>query len=146
MTGQLGIYLDHNASTPVAPEVRKAMLVAMDSAFGNPSSQHWAGAPARTIVEDARGKIAKLLSCAPDEIILTSGGSQANNLALKGTFYPSGRPRAHFITTTVEHPAIVAPLQFVERLGASVTLAARGRTWPNGPRRFTPRDQPRDWS
>ena len=115
------IYLDYNASTPIAPEVAAAMRSLIDDAFGNPSSLHWAGAPARKVVEAARSQVAALLGCQPREIVFTSGGSEANNLAIKGAFFASGRERCHFITTSVEHPAIVGPLRFLERLGAEVT-------------------------
>jgi cysteine desulfurase len=115
------IYLDHNASTPIAPEVAAVMEGAMAGAFGNPSSPHWAGAPARRGVEEARRLVAGLLGCAPAEVVFTSGGSESNNMALKGAFFASQRPRRHIVTTRVEHPAIVAPLRFLERLGAEVT-------------------------
>ena len=115
------IYLDYNASTPIAPEVGALMREVMDGAFGNPSSPHWAGAPAREIVETARGKVAGLLGCLPEEVVFTSGGSEANNLALTGTFFASKRERRHIVTTQVEHPAIVEPCRFLERLGARVT-------------------------
>jgi cysteine desulfurase len=132
------IYLDYNASTPIAPEVAAAMRAMMESGFGNPSSPHWAGAPARQAVEAARRQVAGLLGCAPEEIIFTSGGSEANNLALKGVFFASGRERPHFITTRVEHPAIVAPCRFLERLGATVTwlpVDGMGRVDPDDLRR-----------
>lgn len=116
------IYLDYNASTPIAPEVAAVMRDAMEGAFGNPSSQHWAGASARRIVEMARRQVAELLGCAADEVVFTSGGSEANNFALKGAFFKSKRPHPHFITTSVEHPAIVTPLRFLESLGATVTF------------------------
>lgn len=115
------VYLDHNASTPVAPEVAAAMRAALETGYGNPSSGHWAGAPAREMVDEARGQVAALLGCAPGEVVFTSGGSEANNHALKGAFFASGRERPHFITSSVEHPAIVAPLEFLQRLGARVT-------------------------
>jgi len=115
------IYLDYNASTPIAPEVAALMREVMDSHFGNPSSLHWAGAPAREIVENARSKVADLLGCAPGEVVFTSGGSEANNLALKGVFFASKRARRHIITTQVEHPAIMEPCRFLERLGARIT-------------------------
>ena len=115
------IYLDFNASTPVAPEVAAIMCHAMETGYGNPSSVHWAGEPARSMVEDARLTVAQLLGCAPHEIVFTSGGSEANNHALKGVFFACGKERPHFITSSVEHPAIVAPLRFLERLGAKVT-------------------------
>lgn len=115
------IYLDYNASTPIAPEVAVVMRQAMEEAFGNPSSGHWAGIPARQMVEVARQRVADLLGCAQQEVVFTSGGSEANNFALKGTFFRSKRRHPHFITTRVEHPAIVAPLRFLESLGATVT-------------------------
>jgi cysteine desulfurase len=115
------IYLDCNASTPIAPEVAEVMREAMSSAYGNPSSGHWAGLPAREMVEDARRQVADLLGCEAQEVVFTSGGSEANNLALKGAFFGSSKARRHFITTRVEHPSIVAPFHFLERLGAEVT-------------------------
>lgn len=115
------IYLDYNASTPIVPEVTAAIRNTMEDAYGNPSSGHWAGAPARRIVETARSQVAELLGCAPQEVVFTSGGSEANNFALKGVFFGAKRPRPHFVTTSVEHPAIMAPLRFLEHLGASMT-------------------------
>lgn len=132
------VYLDYNASTPIAPEVAAVMREAMDGAFGNPSSPHWAGTPAREIVEKARGQVASLLGSAPEEIVFTSGGSESNNLALKGLFFASQRRRRHIITTRVEHPAIVAPCRFLERQGAEVTWLAvdgTGRIDPDDLRR-----------
>ena len=132
------IYLDYNASTPIAPEVAGVMRRAMDDAFGNPSSPHWAGAPAREIVERARGQVASLLGCRPTEVVFTSGGSESNNLALKGVFFASQRRRKHIITTRIEHPAIVEPCRFLERLGADVTwlpVDGTGRIDPDDLRR-----------
>lgn len=115
------IYLDYNASTPVDPGVVEAMRAALDNGYGNPSSPHWAGIPARAIVESNRRRVADLLGCTPAEIVFTSGGSEANNFALKGAFYARrGRP-VHIITTRVEHPATLAPCEFLERQGARVT-------------------------
>lgn len=132
------IYLDYNASTPIAPEVAAVMRDATDGAFGNPSSPHWAGAPARAIVEKARGQVASLLGCASEEVVFTSGGSESNNFALKGVFFASKRSRRHIITTRVEHPAIVAPCRFLERLGAEVTwlpVDGAGQVDPDGLRK-----------
>jgi cysteine desulfurase len=117
----MAIYLDYNASTPIAPEVAAVMREAMESAYGNPSSGHWAGLPAREMVEEARQQLADLLGCEPQEVVFTSGGSEANNFALKGAFLGSDKSRRHFVTSRVEHPSIVAPLRFLERLGAEVT-------------------------
>ena len=122
------IYIDYNASTPIAPEVAAVMRRVMDEAFGNPSSPHWAGASAREIVEKARSQVANLLGCAPGEIVFTSGGSEANNFALKGMYFASERPGKHIITTQIEHPAILEPCRFLERLGARITLLPVDRT------------------
>jgi cysteine desulfurase len=100
------------------------MQAAPADSFGNPSSLHWAGAPARALVEQARGDVAALLGCAPDEIVFTSGGTEANNLALKGIFFAARRTHPHLITSRIEHPAIVAPMHFLEGLGARVTWLA----------------------
>ena len=115
------IYLDYNASTPIAPEVAAVMRDAMEDAFGNPSSPHWASVPAHRMVETARGQVADLLGCAPEEVVFTSGGSESNNFALKGAFFASKRAHRHIITTQIEHPAIVSPCRFLERLGAEIT-------------------------
>jgi cysteine desulfurase len=115
------IYLDFNASTPIAPEVADAMRGVLAEPFGNPSSEHWAGEPAKRAIEKARTQVAGLLKCRPSEIVFTSGGSEANNHALKGVFFAKGQAKAHFITTQVEHPAIVNPCRFLERLGATAT-------------------------
>jgi cysteine desulfurase len=115
------IYLDYNASTPIDPTVAAAMRPFMDEAFGNPSSGHWASISAKAALEQARAQVAALLGAAPDEIVFTSGGSEANNLAIKGTFFALNHKGAHIITSAIEHPAVLAPCRFLERLGASVT-------------------------
>ena len=115
------IYLDFNASTPIDPRVELVMAQTIDRAYGNPSSPHWAGAPARVIVDEARRKVARLLGCTPSEIVFTSGGSESNNQVLKGVFFARQAPGAHIITSAVEHPAIVEPCRFLERLGARIT-------------------------
>jgi cysteine desulfurase len=115
------IYLDYNASTPVDPAVAAAMLPFLAADYGNPSSGHWASRPAKSALEHARGRVADLLGCAADEIIFTSGGSEANNLALKGVFFANRHKGEHIITTRVEHPAIVAPCRFLERFDAQIT-------------------------
>jgi cysteine desulfurase len=128
------IYLDYNASTPIDPQVAAVMQQAMQDAFGNPSSTHWAGTPAYAIVEAARNQVADLLGCLPTEIVFTSGGSESNNLALKGLYFRRQISDAHIITTQVEHPAIVEPCRFLERLGARITwlpVDGTGRVSPN---------------
>ena len=128
------IYLDYNATTPVDPRVESVMRQIMGNAFGNPSSSHWAGTPARTVVESARKQVAGLLGCKPGEIVFTSGGSESNNHVLKGVFFARQVPNAHIITTQVEHPAIVEPCHFLESLGAKITwlpVDATGRVDTN---------------
>lgn len=115
------IYLDHNASTPVAPKVAEKMLPFLQDAYGNPSSGHWAAEPARKAVEVARVQVAALLGSAPDEIVFTSGGSEANNLALKGVAHALRNRGDHIITSLVEHPAIIEPCVFLSQLGYRVT-------------------------
>ncbi len=115
------IYLDYNASTPVDPQVAAVMRNALQDTYGNPSSTHWAGAPAHAIVETARQQVADLLGCSANEIVFTSGGSESNNLALKGVYFRRQISGAHIITTQIEHPAIVEPCRFLERLGARIT-------------------------
>ena len=133
------IYLDFNASTPIASEVSTAMRQVLDSSlYGNPSSDHWAGRPAHDAVERARSQVAGLLGCALTEVVFTSGGSEANNHALKGIFFASHHAHPHIITTQVEHPAIINPCRFLERLGAQVTLLpvdGFGRVDPDDVRR-----------
>ena len=128
------IYLDYNASTPIDPRVIAVMQSAMEGAFGNPSSLHWAGTPARAMVETARRQVADLLGCAAAEIVFTSGGSESNNLALKGLYFARQHSGMHIITTQVEHPAIIEPCRFLERLGARITwlpVDSAGRVDPD---------------
>jgi len=115
------VYLDYNASTPIDPRVAAAMQECMQMPFGNPSSSHWAGAPAKNLVELARQKVAGLLGCEAAEIVFTSGGSESNNMVLKGLYFASSIPNPHFITSSIEHPAIVEPCRFLQRMGAKVT-------------------------
>jgi cysteine desulfurase len=116
------IYVDYNASTPVDPAVAAAMRPFLADHFGNPSSGHWASTEAKTAIETARGQVAALLGCLSDEVVFTSGGSEANNLALKGAFFALRQRGEHIITTRIEHPAIVEPCRFLQRLGARVTF------------------------
>jgi len=122
------IYLDHNASTPIYPRVADAMRPYLVEAYGNPSSPHWAGRPAREAIERARAQVAELLGASPDEIVFTSGGSEANNLALKGVSFAGRERGAHIVTTAVEHPSVIAPSRFLERLGAAVSVLPVDRT------------------
>ena len=123
------IYLDYNATTPLAAEVVEAMRPCLDEPYGNPSSLHWAGLPARDAVERARSQVGALLACDATEVVFTSGGSEANNQALKGVFFSksvkskstSKSAGPHVITSQVEHPAVLEPCRFLEKLGAEVT-------------------------
>jgi cysteine desulfurase len=121
------IYLDYNASTPIAPEVAEAMKPFLSQHFGNPSSLHWAGIPAKEAVEHARQQVAELLQCSPGEIVFTSGGSESNNHAIKGVFYALRERGNHIITTQIEHPAVINPCRFLEKLGAEVTYVGVDR-------------------
>ncbi|MGO9004246.1 MAG: cysteine desulfurase family protein [Beijerinckiaceae bacterium] len=137
------IYLDYNASTPTDPAVAAAMRPFLEDHYGNPSSGHWAATTAKTALETARGQVAALLGCHNDEVVFTSGGSEANNLALKGVFFALRAKGDHIITTRIEHPAIIEPCRFLERLGARVTylpVDGTGRIDPDGLRNaITPR-------
>jgi cysteine desulfurase len=123
------IYLDFNASTPVAPEVAAAMSPFLREAYGNPSSLHWAGLPARDCVERARSQVAALLCCDATEIVFTSGGTESNNQAIKGLFFARREMSApfHIITSRIEHPAVLEPCRFLETLGAEVTRVSVDR-------------------
>lgn len=138
------IYLDYNASTPIDPRVANAMRPLLEEAFGNPSSGHWASRPAKAALERARGQVAALLGARPDEIVFTSGGSEANNPALKGSYFAlRGGERNHVVTQVTEHPAILKPLAILQSLGAEVTylpVDGCGRVDPDEIRRaITPR-------
>lgn len=117
------IYLDYNATTPLADEVAAEMSRFLSEPYGNPSSLHWAGVPARDAVERARSQVAALLACDATEVVFTSGGTECNNQVIKGLFFrkrDSNHP-FHVITSCVEHPAVLEPCSFLERLGAEVT-------------------------
>lgn len=117
------IYLDYNATTPIAPHVQEAMLPFLAEQYGNPSSDHALGRASHEAVEAARGHVAALVGAARDEIIFTSGGTEANNLAIVGTaLRRMPEVRGHLIISAVEHPAVVAPARFLERVGFDVTV------------------------
>lgn len=118
------IYLDYNATTPIAPSVQEAMLPFLVEHYGNPSSHHVMGRAAREAIEDARSHLATLLGAERDEIIFTSGGTEANNLALLGVMLRDGPPfHGHLVISALEHPAVVQPARWLERLGFEVTVA-----------------------
>lgn len=114
------IYLDHNATTPVLPEVVDAMLPYLREHFGNPSSGHVYGRTAQAAITRARAQVAALLGCDADEIVFTSGGTEANNLAIRGVCEAS-EDRRHVVTTIIEHPATAKPCAWLEQHGWSVT-------------------------
>ena len=115
MTRREPIYLDHNSTTPVAPEVAEAMWPHLSEHFGNPSSSTPAGHHAREAVDHAREQVAALLGSHPDEIVFTSGGTEANNLAIRGSAAVASCHAA--LTSVVEHPATEAPLGHLRGLG-----------------------------
>jgi cysteine desulfurase len=141
------IYLDHNATTPLAPEVIDVLVRHMGT-FGNPSSLHGFGEEARELVDQARAQVAALVGAAPEEVIFTGSGSEADNMAIKGIAFaalsPPGKPRGfcpltraafrlwdhirarlrgpiHIITSQIEHSAVLASCQFLEKLGHRVS-------------------------
>jgi cysteine desulfurase len=121
------VYLDHNATTPVHPEAKDAMLPYLDRAFGNPSSSHWAGREAREAVERARAQVADLISADPSEIVFTSGGSEGDNMAVRGAVMEHGRG-SHVIISSVEHPAVFGTCRLLEKGGLRVTYLPVGES------------------
>lgn len=119
MTAETPIYLDYNATTPVLPEVVDAMLPYLRERFGNPSSSHVYGQTAQAAVTRARAQVAGLLGCETDEIVFTSGGTEANNLAIRGVCEARSE-RRHVVTTVIEHPATTKPCAWLEQHGWSV--------------------------
>lgn len=114
------IYLDHNATTPVLPEVVDAMLPYLREHFGNPSSSHAYGRRAHAAVDAARSQVAELLGCDDGEVVFTSGGTESNNLAIRGVV-EARRARRHVVTTVVEHSAVAQPCDWLGRHGCQVT-------------------------
>jgi cysteine desulfurase NifS len=115
------IYQDNNATTPVAEAVREAMLPYLGAAHGNPSSIHGAGRDARDAVERARRQVGSLLNTSPRRIIFTGGGTESDNLALKGVAFARRDKGNHIITTAIEHPAVLSAAGFLEKIGFRVT-------------------------
>jgi cysteine desulfurase len=115
------IYLDHNATTPLAPEVLDAMLPFLRGGYGNPSSEHALGRRAHQAVENGRQQVASLIGAAPDEVIFTSGGTESNNIAIRGTAADAAPSRRRIVTSRVEHPATERPCQLLESQGWIIT-------------------------
>ena len=131
------IYFDYNATTPLDPKVRAAMLPFLGEVWGNPSSIHHVGQRARAALDDARDRAAAHLHCRPSEIIFTSGGTESNNLAIIGTARLLREKGRHIVTSLVEHHAVLHACDYlaawegfeVTRLMTSVTLCGAIRSW-----------------
>ena len=121
------IYLDHNATTPIHPEVRDLMHELADACHGNPSAIYAEGRAARNATEAARRSVAQLLGCTARRITFTGGGSEANNLAIKGVAFAHWGSPSHIITSTVEHPAVLSTCRWLESRGFLVTYLAVDR-------------------
>ncbi|MFH5836574.1 cysteine desulfurase family protein [Proteiniclasticum sp. C24MP] len=118
------IYLDYNATTPIDEEVATAMLPYLYGTFGNPSSGHAFGFSARKPILEARLQVAALLGCDAEEIVFTSGGSESNNMVIKGVAHTYRNKGNHIITSQTEHPAIMKPLSYLEELGYVVSYVS----------------------
>ena len=116
-------YLDHAATTPLLPEAREAMLQALDEDFGNPSSVHEAGRRAKTLVEDARDRVATAVGASPAEIVFTGGGTEADNLAMKGATAKLRGNGDHVVVSAFEHHAVLDPARALERSSWRLTIA-----------------------
>ncbi|ABO49536.1 aminotransferase, class V [Desulforamulus reducens MI-1] len=130
------VYLDHNATTPVRPEVASVLLNYYSGkyGFGNPSSNTVQGSYAAALVSEARQRIANCLAASPREIIFTGSGSEANNLAIKGIAFKDLDKKGHLITSKVEHPSVLRVMEYLETIGFSVTYLATdkyGQVLPN---------------
>jgi cysteine desulfurase len=128
------IYLDYNASTPMDPAVREAMLPYLGEHFGNPTSSHGVGVPLRSAIDSARGQVASLLGASAGEIFFSSGGTESNNHVVKGVAFALAEKGKHIVTSSVEHPAIKNPCKFLEKLGYEISYVgvdSNGRIDPS---------------
>jgi len=116
------IYLDYAATTPTHPDVVKAMLPYFTEKFGNPSAIYACAQETKAAIEDARSKVARLLGARDEEIVFTSGGTEANNFAIKGTAYANKRKGNHIITNVIEHHAVLETCHFLEKMGYQLTI------------------------
>src|SRR5260370_565403 len=131
-------YFDHNATTPVSPEVIQAMMSCLSEVYGNASSIHHFGQMAKQRLELARRQTAALIGCQPPEIVFVSGGTEADNLALFGVVRHLNRPQKHVVTTVIEHPAVLNACAQLEQEGVAVTyvrVGASGVVEPDDVRR-----------
>lgn len=118
------LYFDYNATTPIAPTVQQAVLPFLAEQYGDPSSPHGIGRAAREAMEDAREHVSSLIGSDPEEIFFTSGGTESNNLAIKGPAFARGiASGGHIVVSAIEHASVVQPAKFLERLGFDVTIA-----------------------
>lgn len=116
------IYFDHGATTPVLPEVLEAILPYVTERYGNASSIHSFGREARMAVDEARTRVAAMVGADPAEIVFTSGGTESDNLAVKGVALHRTRGKGHIITSAIEHHAVLAPCEFLESMGFDITV------------------------
>src|SRR5579862_3975689 len=121
-------YFDHNATTPVSQSVLEVLVAALLEVPGNASSIHQDGQMAKQQLEMARREVAALLGCEPKELVFTSGGTEADNLAIFGSVLANPAPQKHVITTAIEHPAVLNPCRELERSGVPVTYIQPGPT------------------
>ena len=116
------IYLDYNATTPVLKEVADSMRPFLTDLFGNPSSSHWYGSQTKKAIELARKQVASLLECQAEEIVFTSGGSESNNLAIKGVAFANKAKGNHIITSQIEHPAVTEVCNYLRKGGFEISF------------------------
>jgi len=116
------IYLDHNATTPLHPEILETILPYYKEAFGNPSTIYSFGQETRKATDEAREKVANLIGASPEEIIFTSGGTEADNVALKGVAAALERKGKHIIASSIEHHAVLSTLKYLEKRGCKVSF------------------------
>ena len=131
-------YFDHNATTPVAPEVLETVVSCLGQVYGNASSIHHFGQGAKQRLETARRQVASLIHANPAEIVFTAGGTEADNLAIQGVVRAAERPAKHIVTTSIEHPAVLSTCVELEREGIALTrlrVPASGIVSPDDVRR-----------
>lgn len=137
------VYLDNNATTPIHPEVAAAIVPFLAGLYGNPSSLHWAGRDIRTHYERARLQIADMMHANPEEIVVTSCGTESDNHAIKGVAYAKYEQGRHIITTTVEHPGVLNVCRYLEGKGFTITylpVDGRGQIEPDDVKRAIRKD------
>ena len=128
------IYMDNHATTPIAPEVLDAMMPYLTTHFGNAASSHLYGTKAKDAVNKARQQVANLLGCSPEEIVFTSGATESDNLAIRGTAYAQKNSGNHIITTTAEHHAVLDTCHVLEKEGFETTYLPVDRYGMGKPR------------